>query len=253
MTQFLVSLLPFAVLALFWIVLMGHLQKRLANDSRVEQPESHAETLEPRDVWSLSGAIHTYRDPDVLKDSSPAPRSGIFHGVLLIPLLLLMLVVVFASASTVVDRAAGVVAIGLFFGITYFGDKRYRDSLCGEIRLGDDGTCELETKRRVIRLHVNQIKAVKYENDSDRRAAYYIVYHGGSVPLDSTMTGLADFLSRLKTLNPAVDLSSFPGDWPGLGRPKGETGITTFVRRALFPLIVIALLVYLASQTLLSK
>jgi hypothetical protein len=68
------------------------------------------------------------------------------------------------------------------------------------------------------------------------------------------MTGFADFLTRLKTLNPAVDLTSFPADaWPGLGQHATEersTLIRRFIGSALFPLIVITLLVYTASQTL---
>jgi hypothetical protein len=52
------------------------------------------------------------------------------------------------------------------------------------------------------------------------------------------MGGFHDFLARLKTLNPAVDLSGFPTDaWPGLGRPEGEGGITVsrLIRRGLSP------------------
>lgn len=72
----------------------------------------------------------------------------------------------------------------------------------------------------------------------------------------SSMTGFADFLSRLKTLNPAVDLTSFPADaWPGLGGPAPDKPgpARRFMKSALFPLIVIALLVYLASETLVGK
>jgi hypothetical protein len=68
MTPFLTSLLPFAVLALLWVVFMGYLQRRQANDSRVEQLEPQAESIvEPRDVWSRSGAIHIYRDREALE------------------------------------------------------------------------------------------------------------------------------------------------------------------------------------------
>src|SRR5262249_8804189 len=121
----------------------------------------------------------------------------------------------------------------------------------------DDGTCELETKRQVIRLQVNQIESVKYENDPDARADYYIRYQGGSIPVNRAMTGFPDFVSRLETLNPAVDLTSFTTkSWPNLRPATSDarrTDVTHFLRSALFPLIVMSLLLYLASQTLLSK
>jgi hypothetical protein len=47
MTQFLVSLLPFAVLVFVWVVLVGRLQKRQTSASRVDQLEPQAEGLEP--------------------------------------------------------------------------------------------------------------------------------------------------------------------------------------------------------------
>ena len=81
-----------------------------------------------------------------------------------------------------------------------------------------------------------------------------IHYRSGKLRVGPRMTGFADFLTRLKTLNPAVDLTSFPaGAWPGLGQPateKRDTLVRRFIRSALFPLIVISLLVYVASQTL---
>jgi len=69
------------------------------------------------------------------------------------------------------------------------------------------------------------------------------------------MTGFADFLSRLKALNPALDLSSFPSAWPTQGErtPEKLGPVNRFFGGALFPLIVVIMLVYLASQTLLGK
>lgn len=256
MTEFLVLLVPFAVLVLVWILLVGRLQswlqRRQTSDSSVEQLEPQAENREPRDAWSRSGAIHTYRDSDALQHT--APMSHLVVGGLTLSLLLVLLGVAIVGSSGEVE---GALALVLFLAITYFGNRQYRGRVCGEIRLADDGTCELETKQQVIRLHVNQIEAVKYENDPDRRAAYYISYQGGSVPVDSAMTGFADFLRRLKTLNPAVDLTSFPAKaWPDLHQPAPggrRTDVSRFIRSALFPLFVIALLVYLASQTLVGK
>jgi hypothetical protein len=63
-----------------------------------------------------------------------------------------------------------------------------------------------------------------------------------------------DFLARLKTLNPGVDLTSFPADrWPGLGAPATQEQATTVgrgIRRALFPVGVVVTLIWLAIETL---
>jgi hypothetical protein len=146
---------------------------------------------------------------------------------------------------------------GLVIVLQYFGYRKQAYGTCGEIRLGDDGTCELETKRRVIRLHVNDLRSVRYRRKTDEQSeSYTIHYRGGKLDVGPRMTGFADFLTRIKTLNPAVDLASFPaGAWPGLGQPATTRGtlVRRFMRSALFPLIVISLLVYLASQTLASS
>jgi hypothetical protein len=125
---------------------------------------------------------------------------------------------------------------------------------CSEIRLSDDGTCELETKRQIIRLHVNEIRSVEFSPEDDENCESYIIcYQGGKLDVSKEMTAFADFLTRLKALNPAVDLTSFPADtWPGLGGPAPERSgpVRRFVTSAVFPLIVIAFLVYIAIQTL---
>jgi hypothetical protein len=125
-----------------------------------------------------------------------------------------MPVLAFAGGFTLADRAEGALGLALFIGCVYLSDRRHRQRTCSEIRLGDDGTCELETKRAVIHLHVNQIASVEYVRDSDSRADYVISYQGGSVPVTKGMTDFADFLNRLGALNPAVDLNSFPPDTP---------------------------------------
>jgi hypothetical protein len=256
MTQFLTSLLPFAVLAVLWIVLVGTWQRRHAREPRVEPPESRAESRGPRDLWS-GGTIHTYRDPHVLEHKASlgrVARGGVALGLFLVLLGLAFVGLTRGFTSSEVEVA---VALGLFLAITYVGDRQHRSRVCAEIRLADDGTCDLETKGKVIRLHVNQIESVKYLIDPDSRAHYSISYHGGSVPVTSTMTRFPDFLSRLKTLNPAVDMTSFPSKtWPDLHPPTirgGRTDWARLVRSALFPLIVITLLVYLASQTFLGN
>lgn len=141
------------------------------------------------------------------------------------------------------------------FVLQYFGYRSQAYGSCGEIRLEDDGTCELETKRRVIRLHVNDLSSVRYRRETDEEPeSYTIHYRSGELDVGKRMTDFADFLTRLKGLNPAVDLTSFPADaWPGVGHRATEergTLVRRFMSSALFPLIVISLLVYLASQTL---
>jgi len=55
-------------------------------------------------------------------------------------------------------------------------------ALCREIRLDDDGTCELVTSHRVIRLHVNEITALKYQRDSEGdTGSFSIRYTGGKL------------------------------------------------------------------------
>jgi hypothetical protein len=63
-----------------------------------------------------------------------------------------------ASGHVSADLAMAAGLTGLVLVLMEFHSKRHH---CGEILLGDDGTCELETKRRVIRLHVNEIRSVQ--------------------------------------------------------------------------------------------
>ena len=130
----------------------------------------------------------------------------------------------------------------------------YRGALyrCGEIRLRDDGPCEFEAKRRTIHLHVAQIRSVKFSlirDESDE--SYTIHYDGGKIDVSSKMTDFRDFLIRLKALNPAVDLTSFPAKaWPEVAETptkKGAVGLG--LRSAIFLLFVIALLVFLTIET----
>lgn len=194
---------------------------------------------------------HTYRDPDVLRRRFFGPLLG---GVLV---LVFLFGPPFAFGRVWFSwPVAGLVGVFVFVA-AYLVYRRDHYGSCGEIRLGDDGTCELETKRTVIRLHVNEIRSVRYWSESDERSeSYTIHYRSGKLHVAKRMTGFADFLTRLKALNPAVDLTSFPADtWPGLGPPATEKRgiVRRFIGSVLFPLIVITLLVYTASQTLVDK
>jgi hypothetical protein len=197
---------------------------------------------------------HTYRDPDVLNGRFLGP-SALASCVFVVVFFLAPLALGWVPFRWDTARFIGIIC-GVVFVLQYFGYRRQAYGICGEIRLCDDGTCELETKRRVIRLHVNEIRSVRFWRETDERSeSYTIHYRSGKLDVSNRMTAFADFLTGLKTLNPAVDLTSFPAEaWPGLGgQPATEergTFVRHFMRTALFPLIVISLLVYLASQKL---
>lgn len=199
--------------------------------------------------------IHTYREPD-----APERGAGRFFRSALFPLVVIVVLVAAAAdalGSLTLEDAKGLgLALFFFAVLCVYGLLQEHHSWCREIRLSDDGTCELETKRRVVRLHVNEIQSVKYSR-GDESESYTIRYQGGKLHVSERIAGFADFLAYLKTLNPAVDLTSFPADaWPDLHTPAtegGGTNVRRLVRSALFPLIVICLLVYLASQTFLGK
>jgi hypothetical protein len=205
--------------------------------------------------------IHTYRNADVLRSRS---RRGSFLEILGFGVVVvLFLFGPFAFGwSRFTWTQAGVFGgfTGLVVVAMYAAHRREHYGTCGEIRLDDDGTCELETKHRVIRIHVSEIRSVRYSRDSeDGSENYTIYYRGGKLQVDDRMTGFLDFLTRLATLNPTVDLSSFPAvlaaAWPGLGRPAigAHARVGRFLRSALFPLIVVGMLVWLAIQTLTDK
>jgi len=189
--------------------------------------------------------VHTYRD----KGPEPVREHRLLRlgALLLVALTIGMFVVAFGSV--IVDAIAngvrwnnwGLIAFVVFVAWTlYHHNKR----LCLEIRLSDDGTCELETRRRVVRLHVNQISAVEYaEDDENPREWYTVEYNGGSI-LVPEWADFADFLQRLKALNPAVDLSSFPSAWPDADAAETSgTGVMRFLQSALFPLVIIIIII----------
>jgi hypothetical protein len=196
--------------------------------------------------------IHTYRDADVYGSK----HSSHWLGFGLMVLLLFGLFVVTGSRFTWTEVGMLGGFTGLALAATYSAHRRENYGSCGEIRLGDDGTCELETKRRVVRLNVNEIQSVKYWRDSESESEHYTIYYqGGNLRVTERMTGWLDFLTRLATLNPAVDLTSFPAvladALPNRGGQATEerTPVRRFMRSALFPLIVISALVWLAIQS----
>jgi hypothetical protein len=193
---------------------------------------------------------HTYRDSTILDSKT---LQFVLFPLVVFLVIAALAVSTLAGGFTWAERGEGVVGFGLFFGLGYVNYRRHRYGTCGEIRLSDDGTCELETKRRVVSLHVNEIRSVTYST-SDEGESYEIHYHGGSLPARQGMAGFPDFLARLKTLNPAVDLTSFPAAaWPGLGAPatgRRGTSVGRSIRGALFSAVIVAALIWLAIETL---
>lgn len=191
--------------------------------------------------------VHTYRDPDLIKSKFFRP----LHLVFWVPFLVLVLAFigdtwVFSSSPRPWITALVSVGVVLFVLMCqYAAYRRDHYGTCSVIRLSDDGTCELETKRRVIRLHVNEIQSVRFSPEtSEQGESYTIRYRGGKLDVNARrMTGFADFLTRLKALNPAADLSSFPAGWPNAD--EEETGVGS----VLFPLIIIIFLALIAWHT----
>jgi hypothetical protein len=252
MTPFLTSLLPFVVLTILWVLFVGHLPTRQANDSLPGEVDPPRASVEPSDAASSDG-IHIYRYLEL-------PDSGARRLLRTAFFPLFVIVVLVALVSDAIGHDYAKLELGALVFLVVgcalaAGDAEWtRRSVCQEIRLSDDGTCELETKRRTTRLHVSQIRSVLYRRSSEGDGeSYSIRYESGKLHVGQRMPELHDFLARLKTLNPAVDLSSFPADaWPGLATPAEAR---TAARRrgisgALFPAGVVILLIWLAMQTL---
>src|SRR5262249_21155701 len=109
-------------------------------------------------------------------------------------------------------------------------------------------TCEFVTRRRVIRLHVAEISAVEFKRDSEGDESYTVRYSGGRIKVRTSIPDFRGFLTQLRALNPAVDLSSFPGRLRPVGvdrRPPGRLDrlgarYALWGARWCVPLIVIA-------------
>jgi len=126
--------------------------------------------------------IHTYRDMNAPGARSIAVQTA--AAAVLIPVGWIAFFV-YAGAGfelvweNVLILAAGVVLPPVFMFLAYWDASR---ALCREIRLDDDGTCELVTSHRVIRLHVNEITALKYQRDSEGdTGSFSIRYTGGKL------------------------------------------------------------------------
>jgi hypothetical protein len=205
--------------------------------------------------------IHTYQDADVLRNrfwDHPVVDLLCF-GVIS---LFMVGLFAFTGGSFTLQVAGPFFGfMGLLFAAAYAGQRHLQSATCGAIRLDDDGTCEFQTKRRLIRLHVGEIRCVKYWRDPEDGGASFTIHHrNGKLLVTEEMTGFLDFLTRLATLNPAVDLSSFPAfladGWSDVGTPAtaaSGTDVGRLVRSVFFPLCVVVLFAWLSIETLLGK
>jgi hypothetical protein len=194
--------------------------------------------------------IHTYRDPDFeSRYFGPGRVVGYFFCWLVCSFVVFGFIVDRLNAHPWTAAAVSVGAVLILLIVQRASYRHHHYGICSEIRLSDEGICELETKRRVIRVHVNEIQSVRFSPEtSEQGESYTIRYRGGRLDVGARrMTGFADFLTRLKALNPAADLSSFPAGWPN--EHEEDTGVGNF-GSVVFPLIVIIFLALIAWHTL---
>jgi hypothetical protein len=189
----------------------------------------------------LSPMVHTYRDTSDRQQSAAAMVVG---------LVCVGTFVVLFGWGIVTDFANGAIWSGMgllaFVVVVVRAMHKSRQRGCVEIRLSDDGTCELETRGGLIRLHVNQISAIKYrEDDEGDGGVYTIRYRGGKATIRDWLEQHPDFFVRLEALNPAVDLLGVPG---APSQPRGP--LIPSLRSVLFPGFIVIMLALLAWYTL---
>ena len=86
-----------------------------------------------------------------------------------------------------------------------------------EIRLSDEGACEFQAALRSKHVRAQQMISVQRDDsgwrmDGDNAEHTALRFQGGSLVVVQPVDDFADFLTRLKTLNPAVDLTSDPAE-----------------------------------------
>jgi hypothetical protein len=163
--------------------------------------------------------IHTYGLPE--QREQPWPRNGLLRiaakgfvystlaffavvfGILWIPGVLWITLHGTVTGGDVFGAVAGV-GIWLFAVFTMLMGL-YTE--CEEIRLGDDGTCEFETRRRIVRAQVAEIASVKERFDDEADAYWFQIRLRGRRSLTTyAMPDIEDFLTRIKAMNPAIDI-----------------------------------------------
>ena len=83
----------------------------------------------------------------------------------------------------------------------------WRSTYCNEIRLGEDGFCEFETRRRVVRAHVAEIASIREEIDEDGDGNYYLRLRDRSRLWTCGLADFDDFLTRIETMNPSTEIN----------------------------------------------
>lgn len=194
--------------------------------------------------------VKTYRDEATARDRRPL--SGFFVFALISALFFAPSFVRGGLTRGGAEFLTVVIAASIL--IVVVGYRHQYLGICLEIRLDDDGNCELETRRRTIRIHARDIYAVRYSAETDDGPeSYEIRFKTGKLHVSHSMTDFLDFLRQLKAFNPAVELLRFPAaSDPALGeapstRGRLETGY--IVRSLAFPAVVVILLVWLAVET----
>ena len=193
--------------------------------------------------------IHTYRDMNAPGARSIAVQTA--AAAVLIPVGWIALNVFVGPGfaltwKDVLFHGQVFVLPPLFMFLMY---KHQSRAVCREIRLDDHGTCELETIRRVIRLHVNEITAVKYQRDSEGgTGSYDIRYAGGKLAVSAKMTNFSDFLARLSAANPAVSVTGMPADL--LARRARREQSRNSATSVLFPFLIACILVWASLRML---
>jgi hypothetical protein len=151
-------------------------------------------------ITAETALIYRYRDPHY--SSSKDMRR--FKAVSIAPFVILLIVVI-ATWDNLAEGAWGI-GFTLTMGCLVYWFMAYQR--CHEIRLSDDGSCELETPRRVYRLHASQIKSVSTDEDGESTTDYDIKFEGGTVSV-TAWPDFDDFIRRLEVLNPSLDLTDF--------------------------------------------
>ncbi len=120
--------------------------------------------------------LHTYQDP-----KAPGDRA---LGFILAGFVLFLPVVIVLNEighhftwGGFVRAPAEAMALVLPFACLAFW---WQHGICSEIRLDDNGTCELETRGQVIRLRVDEIRSVKGRRDADSERESYTIHHEAS-------------------------------------------------------------------------
>jgi len=82
----------------------------------------------------------------------------------------------------------------------------WHSTFCNEIRLEDDGFCEFETRRRVVRAHVAEIASIREEVDEDGVEHYYLRFRDRRRLWTCGLTDFDDFLTRIEKMNPSIEI-----------------------------------------------